>query len=87
MVDSEHVRVVVRRLRHLVDAAVVVPLDVRDIRAVENVGDEVNNVILHLRETKVQNKLVASERSFMGAGVQHPVRVFFVEAGVGVDHF
>jgi hypothetical protein len=37
VVDSEHVRVVVGRLRHLVDAAVVIPFDVSDIGVVEDV--------------------------------------------------
>jgi hypothetical protein len=39
VVDAKHVVVVVRRSRHLVDATVVVPLDVSDIGSIENLRD------------------------------------------------
>lgn len=69
------------------DATVVVPLDVSDISSVEDLGDGVDDVLLHLRQAKVEHKLVTSQSSCVLASVQHPVRVLLVEAGVRVDHF
>lgn len=69
------------------DATVVVPLDVSYISSVKNLRDGVDDVLLHLRQAKVEHKLVASQSPCVLASVQHPVRVLLVEAGVRVDHF
>jgi hypothetical protein len=70
-----------------VDATVVVPLDVSDISSIKDLRDGVDDVLLDLRQSKVEHKLIASQSSCVLASVQHPVRVLEVERRVGVDHF
>lgn len=69
------------------DATVVVPLDVGDVGVVENVRYGVDDELLHLGQSEVQNELVASESPRVLAGVQDPVGMLVVQGGVGVDHF
>jgi hypothetical protein len=87
MVDSEHVRVVVRRPRHLVNPAVVVPLDVRYIGVVEDVRDGVDDMLLDFRQAEVENQFAACESPLVVACVHDPIWVLLVKGRVRVDHF
>lgn len=69
------------------DTTVVVPLDVSDISSVEDLGDRIDDVLLHLRQAKVEHKLITRQSPRVLASVQHPVRVLLVKARVRVDHF
>ena len=68
------------------DAAVHIPFDVADRRAVQQRRQPVVEVIHHRGVGTVQHILVAAGQGAAAGLVQHPVGVFLPQPGAGVDH-
>ena len=82
--ESQYVRMVCRRRWRLKKASVVVPLNVGDVGAVEDVGDRLDNEFLHFREPHVQYQLVAFLSPWIGTCVERPFGMFMVQVRVRV---
>ena len=92
LVEAEHVVVEDVALAlgggrvHVGDRPVEVPLDVLDIRLVENRAELLEDVLAHLSAGEVENELRATEHGRLPRDGERPVGMCAVEVAVLVDH-
>ena len=68
------------------DGAVVVPLDIIDIRAVEDAVDALDQIVLHFFSADVEHELVAAADSFSSRDLHRPFRMRSVKLAVAAYH-